>query len=78
MYRWLNWFVLIGALAPIPGYILHPLVPIHGHQVIGFRWDLIHWTLLFNATQTSPGWLPICFTSWFLTGAIFQFTLRRR
>lgn len=64
------WFFLIGALLPIPFYLLarrYPLSP----------WRFVNIPVLFAGISLLPPATGINFSSWFVVGAIFQWFMRR-
>ncbi len=70
-YSAINWFFLIGFVAPIPIYILHRRYP----KVKLFR--LINMPILIGATGMMPPATSVNYTSWFIMAFIFNFLIFR-
>ncbi|CAK9227824.1 unnamed protein product [Sphagnum troendelagicum] len=70
-YSAINWFFLVGFLAPVPVYILHRCYP----KVKLFR--LINMPILIGATGLMPPATSVNYTSWFIMAFIFNFLIFR-
>jgi hypothetical protein len=70
-YSAINWFFLLGFLAPVPVYILHRCYP----KVKLFR--LINMPILIGATGNMPPATSVNYTSWFIMAFIFNFVIFR-
>lgn len=71
IYKNVNWFFLIGAVAPIPVYIAHKVFPKQ-------KWiRYINMPILIGATGMMPPASAINYTSWFAVGFIFNFVIFR-
>ncbi|CAK9277033.1 unnamed protein product [Sphagnum jensenii] len=69
LYKAINWFFLIGLLAPVPVWLLTKLFP---HQ----KWLFyINMPILIGATGGMPPATSINYTAWFLVGFIFNYVL---
>lgn len=71
LYKNLNFFWLIGAVAPIPFYFLAKRYP-------KSIWKYVNFPVIFSGTGLMPPYLPINFISYVYTGFIFQYLIRRR
>jgi OPT family small oligopeptide transporter len=71
MYNPLLWFFFIGAVAPIPFYYLSRRFPYS-------LWRLVNMPVFFDGIAAIPPASPINYSSWALTGFIFNFFVRRR
>ncbi|KAI0344144.1 glutathione transporter [Trametopsis cervina] len=70
LYNPLLWIMLIGALAPIPLYILARRYPYS-------RWRYVNVPVALSAAYFFPPANGTQFTTWFIIGAIFQYFARR-
>ncbi|KAI0706064.1 OPT oligopeptide transporter [Cytidiella melzeri] len=70
LYNPLMWIILVGALLPIPLYILARRYPYS-------RWRYVNIPVALSAALFFPPFNGTQFTSWFLVGAVFQFFVRR-
>jgi OPT family oligopeptide transporter len=71
IYKAINWFFLIGALAPVPFWILHKTFP-------DKKWPLYVYTpILIGATGNMPPATAVNYIAWFLVGFIFNFVVFR-
>jgi OPT oligopeptide transporter protein len=69
-YNPLLWFFLIGAVAPIPFYILSRRYPLS-------FWRYIHMPVFFAGVGAIPPASGINYSSWAVIGFIFNFCVRR-
>ncbi|KAG0264047.1 hypothetical protein DFQ27_001440 [Actinomortierella ambigua] len=71
IYSPTQWGFFIGALAPIPFWVLTKMYP-------NVRWlQLVHWPVLLTLIGNMPPALPYFYTNGFFWGFIFSFVLRR-
>ncbi|CAM6032824.1 unnamed protein product [Sphagnum compactum] len=71
IYRAVNWFFLLGALAPVPFWVAHKLFP-------KTKWLLyINTPILIGATGIMPPATAVNYTSWFVVGFIFNYIIFR-
>ncbi|OCB84030.1 OPT oligopeptide transporter [Sanghuangporus baumii] len=70
LYRPLLWFFLIGAILPVPFYLLARRFPLS-------PWRFVNIPVLFAGISLLPPATGINFSSWFVVGAIFQWFMRR-
>ncbi|KAI7865237.1 OPT family small oligopeptide transporter [Spinellus fusiger] len=69
-YSVLMWFFLIGAILPVPFYLLQKKYP--------KSWVRhVHIPLILNATGLMPPAMPLNFSSWIFFGFFFMFFLRK-
>ncbi|CAI0378722.1 unnamed protein product [Linum tenue] len=67
IYPEMNWFFLIGALAPVPVWLLARKYPEK-------KWiKLIHMPLIFAATANMPPARPVHYWSWGVVGIFFNY-----
>lgn len=71
LYRQINWWWLIGAVAPIPGWVATKVWP----DVKFLR--LINMPILIGATGMMPPATAVNYTSWVLMGFVFNFLIFR-
>ncbi|XP_010536754.1 PREDICTED: oligopeptide transporter 5-like [Tarenaya hassleriana] len=72
VYPELNWFFLIGLLAPVPGWYLSRKFPEK-------KWiKHIHMPLIFAATSPVPVARAVHYWSWFIVGVIFNYYIFKR
>jgi len=69
-YNALMWWFLIGALAPIPFWLLARRYP-------DSFWKYVHTPVILGGTAIMPPAQPVMYPSWFIVGFIFQFYLYR-
>lgn len=69
-YNFLMWFFLIGAVAPIPFWLLSRKYP-------DSFWKYVHTPVILGATAVMPPAQPVMYPSWFIVGFIFQFYIYR-
>ncbi|KAK0566473.1 hypothetical protein OC844_000696 [Tilletia horrida] len=70
-YSGMLWFFLVGALVPIPTYLLAKKFP---RSWIRY----VTWPVIFTATGNLPPATGINYASWALVGFVFQYYLRRK
>ncbi|KXS11301.1 oligopeptide transporter 4 [Gonapodya prolifera JEL478] len=70
-YQALNWFWLIGVLAPIPFYLLHQKYP-------NFGWDNVNVPVMFNGIGILPPAATVNFFTWGAIGVFFNHYIRKR
>lgn len=70
-YHHLNWFFLLGAVAPVPVWLLSRTFP----KVKWLR--LVNLPILFGAANMLPPATPVNYISWFTVGTIFSFIVFR-
>lgn len=71
IYKAVNWFFLLGALAPVPFWVAHKLFP-------KTKWLLyINTPILIGATGIMPPATAVNYTSWFVVGFIFNYIIFR-
>jgi len=63
-YSSLMWWFLIGAVAPIPVWLLARRYP-------NSFWKYAHMPIILGSTANMPPAQPVMFTSWFIVGIIF-------
>jgi len=69
IYKAVNWFFLIGGLAPVPFWILHKIFP-------DKKWPLYVYTpILIGATGNMPPATSVNYIAWFLVGFIFNYVV---
>ncbi|XP_042450664.1 oligopeptide transporter 5-like [Zingiber officinale] len=72
IYVSLNYFFLIGLLAPVPVYVFHRLFPEK-------KWiRLINFPVIFGATGMMPPAKAINYNSWFVVGFTFNYWVFKR
>jgi len=69
-YSSLMWWFLIGAVVPIPIWLLARRYP-------NSFWKYAHTPIILGATANMPPAQPVMYTSWFIVACIFQFYLFR-
>jgi len=70
LYHSLLWWFLIGALIPIPTWLIARRYP--------NTWiEYVHWPIILGATAIMPPAQPVMYPSWFILGFVFQFFLFR-
>ncbi|KAI7888097.1 OPT family small oligopeptide transporter [Mucor mucedo] len=69
-YASMNWFFLIGFVAPIPFYLLSKKYP-------NSFWKYVHMPLIFNATGMMPPAVPMNFSVWCAAGFVSMYWLRK-
>jgi len=70
LYHSLMWWFIIGALIPIPTWLISRRYPDSWFQYI-------HWPVILGATAIMPPAQPVMYPSWFIVGFFFQFYLYR-
>jgi len=70
-YAALNWFFLIGLLAPIPFWYLSKKYP-------NSIWKYVHTPVIFSAIGILPPAQAISYPSYFIVAFIFQYIIYRR
>ncbi|KAI0757331.1 OPT oligopeptide transporter [Daedaleopsis nitida] len=70
MYNWVLYFFLIGAILPIPFYILARRYPLS-------FWRYVNIPVCFAGLAQLPPATGINYSSWAMVGAIFQWFMRR-
>ncbi|KAJ3336558.1 hypothetical protein HDU93_002588, partial [Gonapodya sp. JEL0774] len=70
-YSPLNWFWLIGLLAPIPFWLLHKRYP-------KFGWDNVNVPVMFNGIGILPPAQTVNFFTWGAIGVFFNHYIRKR
>ncbi|KAJ4845329.1 hypothetical protein Tsubulata_033065 [Turnera subulata] len=72
VYPELNWFFLIGTLAPVPIWLLSRKYPEK-------KWiPLIHMPIILGATAGMPPARSVHYLSWGIVGVLFQYYIYRR
>ncbi|KAF9429707.1 hypothetical protein BGZ94_009792 [Podila epigama] len=71
IYSPVQWFFLLGAILPIPFWLLSRKYPNVGWL------QKVHWPVLLAATSMMPPYLPYMFANGLFVGFIFMFVLRR-
>lgn len=72
VYPEMNWFFLIGTLAPVPVWLVSRKYPEK-------KWiKLIHMPLILGATAGMPPAKPVHYLSWGAVGFVFNFYIYRR
>ncbi|KAJ9101471.1 hypothetical protein QFC19_005122 [Naganishia cerealis] len=71
LYAQFNWFWLIGAVLPIPTYLLAKRYP-----KSFFRY--VNWPVIFSGVLLMPPYLPINFLSYCYVGFLTQYVWRKR
>jgi len=66
----LMWGFLIGALAPIPFWLLSRRYP-------NSFWKYVHVPVIITATASLPPTKPFMYPAWFFVGFVFQFWIFR-
>jgi len=69
-YSSLMWWFLLGALAPIPVWLITRRYP-------NSFWKYVHIPIILTATSNMPPAQPVMFVSWFILGIVFQFYIFR-
>jgi OPT family small oligopeptide transporter len=69
-YFALMWWFLIGALVPIPFWLLSRKYP-------NSFWKYVHTPVILGATAIMPPAQPVMYTSWFILAFVFQFYMYR-
>ncbi|KXS16813.1 OPT superfamily oligopeptide transporter [Gonapodya prolifera JEL478] len=70
-YAALNYGWLIGALLPIPFWLLHQKFP-------NFGWDNINFPVVFNGMALIPPARPVNYYTWGAIGVFFNYYIRRK
>lgn len=65
LYNRLMWFFLVGALAPIPTWLLYRKYP-------NSFWKYVNWPLIFGGAGLIPPATPLNYLSWGIVGFIFN------
>lgn len=72
VYKEMNWFFLIGFLAPIPGWFLSRKYP-------NIKWlGLVHTPIIIGAVSGMPPTRPVNYWSWGAVGIFFNFYVYRK
>ena len=72
VYPEMNWFFLIGLLAPLPVWLLQRKFPDQ-------KWiELINMPIIFGATALMPPAKPVNFLTWGAVGIFFNYHIYRR
>jgi len=69
-YYALLWWFVIGAIAPIPFWLLSRKYP-------NSFWKYVHTPVILGATAIMPPAKPVMYTSWIVVAFIFQFYMYR-
>jgi len=69
-YSTLMWSFLLGALLPIPVWLITRRYP-------NSFWKYAHMPIILSATSNMPPAQPVMYGSWFILGCIFQFFIFR-
>ncbi|KAF4368814.1 hypothetical protein F8388_021426 [Cannabis sativa] len=72
LYPKMNYFFLIGALAPVPAWLLSRAFP---HQKI---WGLIHMPIILSGAGSMPPARAVNYICWGVVGVFFNFVVYRR
>ena len=72
VYKEMNWFFLLGFLAPIPGWFLSRKYP-------NIKWlRLIHMPIIIGATSNMPPTRAVYYWAWGAVGIFFNFYVYRK
>lgn len=71
MYDGLLYFFLIGALVPIPTWLMYKKYP-------NSFWKYVNWPLIFGGTGLIPPATPLNYLSWAIVGFIFNKYIKQR